>query len=301
MARKITIILRKGGSGKTTTAVNLATALHQLGKKTLLIDLEPQAHATINVGIETKELVRTISDVFRDSGIDAHELIKTTSFGLDVIPAHPTQLGEQTLTLTISQIGQLKAFLQGLNDQYDFIIIDTPPSEGFLAVAALVAADEVIVPLQAHFLALHGLEKALKELAIVKSGLNPTIKLLGILPLMVQDFTNLGKGILEELQNQYGDVLYPIYVKWSVKFSEADASHLPIVIQNPTHPGAQAYMNLARLLIGTPIYEQNNRYAEEEQPIGPIGSGAGTGTAESISDDSPASTTPTQAETITNQ
>jgi len=248
MAKKIAVVLRKGGSGKTTTAVNLATALHKKGKKVLLIDLDPQANATISVGIDPTTLKKHINTLFIDINSQAKDIIIKTSFNLDIIPAHP-DLADTEAGMRATQVGLLKGLIEPLDSLYDFIIIDTPPSESYLTVNALAVADQVLIPLQTHFLAMKGLQDVLDEVEQVKHGLNPRLKVAGILPTMVNQRTNISKTVLEAVKGQYKALLYPIQIDFSIRHAEASLAGLPIVIYDPKHQGSLVYMKLADLVI----------------------------------------------------
>ena len=248
MARIIAITIRKGGTGKTTTAVNLATALTLKGKKVLLIDLDSQANATISLGIDPNTLTKHINTLFTDINTKTEEAIIKTDFGLYLLPSHP-DLADTEAGMRATQIGLLKGLLEPLDDSFDYIVIDTPPSESYLTVNALAVADEVLIPLQAHYLALKGLQDVLDEVDQVRHGLNPKLKVCGILPTMVNPRTNIGKTIIEEVKNKYGDLLYPLKVDFSIKHAEATLAGKPIVIYDPKHQGSQAYTKLADLLI----------------------------------------------------
>lgn len=248
MARKITISLRKGGSGKTTTAVNLATALHQRGKRTLLVDLDPQAHSTLSVGVDPLSQRVQINTLLTDAGVKPEGAIIKTGFGLSLLPAHP-DLASTEAGMEATQVGVLGALLRPLDESFDFIVVDTPPAESFLTVGALAASDEVIIPLQAHYLAMRGLQDALEEIEQVKKGLNPSLKVGGILPVMVSNRTNIAKTVLEAVRRSHGRFLYPIQVNFSIKHAEASLAGLPIVIYAPKHQGSKAYLKLANLVI----------------------------------------------------
>jgi chromosome partitioning protein len=248
MARKIAVTLRKGGSGKTTTAINLAAALHQRGKRVLLVDLDPQANATIAVGIDPLELKHNINHLFTTIDIGPREIVTKTSFGMDVLPSHP-DLADTEAGMKATQVGVLRGVLEPFDSEYDFIIMDTPPSESYLTVNALAGADEVIIPLQAHFLAMQGLEQALDSVDQVRQGLNPRIRVIGILPTMVSQRTNISRLVLDQVRANYPRLMYPFTVDYSVRHAEATLAGMPIVLYDPTHGGAVAYNQLAEALI----------------------------------------------------
>ena len=248
MAKKIAITLRKGSSGKTTTAVNLAAALHQKGKRVLLVDLDPEANATLAVGIDPTTLSKHINHLFTSIDVQPTEVITQTTFGLPILPSHPDLASTQS-GMKATQVGLLRSLLTQLESRYDLIILDTPPAESYMAVNALVAADEVIIVLQAHFLALQGLSQALTQIQQVRSGLNPDLHVAGILPTLVNPRTNISRTVLEDAQQAYPDLLLPLAVEWSVKHIEASLAGQPIVIYDPTHQGAIAYMELAERFI----------------------------------------------------
>jgi len=248
MAKVIAVSLRKGGSGKTTTSVNLATALHNKGKRTLLVDLDPQANATISVGIDPLSLERHINTLFTDINIKTIEAIAKTGFGLPILPSHP-DLAETEAGMRATQIGMLKGLLEPIKGDFDYIVIDTPPAESYLTVNAMAVADEIVIPLQAHYLAMRGLKEALEEIDQVRQGLNPTLKLAGILPTMVNNRTNVAKTVIEAVREAYDKYLYPFQVDFSIKHAEASLAGLPIVLYDPNHQGSLAYMKLANTVI----------------------------------------------------
>lgn len=248
MAKKIAITLRKGGSGKTTTAVNLAAALQQIGKRVLLIDLDPQANATLSVGIDPTTLEKNINHLFTSIDAQPQDIIIQTSFGMPILPSHP-DLAQTEAGMKATQVGMMKGMIEPIEDTYEYIIIDTPPSESFLAVNALAYADEVIIPLQAHFLALQGLAQALNQIDQVKSGLNPKLKVAGILPTLVSPRTNIGRTVIDQVKESYPDLLYPFEIDYSIRHAEATLAGIPIVLFDPNHSGAIAYRQLAERLV----------------------------------------------------
>jgi len=249
MSKVISIALRKGGSGKTTTAVNLASALQLRGHNTLLIDLEHTANATISVGIDPFTLTASINTLFTDMDVQPQDVLVKTDYGLTVLPA--TEDLEQTEAgMTATHIGLLKPIVEALRDQFDFIIIDTPPGKSYLSLSALVASDYVLIPLQTHYLAMQGLARILDDVRKVKKGLNPRLEILGILPTMVQPYTNISKTVLQNVLEQYTDLVLPLEIKYSVKHAEASLIGQPIVIYSPSHEGAQEYFKLAEVIYG---------------------------------------------------
>jgi chromosome partitioning protein len=245
LAKTIAITLRKGGSGKTTTAVNLATALFLLGQRVLLVDLDPQANATLAVGIDPTTLPRTINHLFTDYTVTPRDTIVTTAFGLALLPSHP-DLALTEGAMQATQVGMLKGLLEPLAADYAFIIIDTPPAESYLTVNALAAVDTVLIPLQAHYLALQGLTQALTQVEQVRHGLNPGLTIAGILPTLVNARTNISRTVLAEVHQNYPELVLPLGIEYSVKHSEASLAGLPIVLYDAAHQGARAYMDLAR-------------------------------------------------------
>jgi len=248
MAKKIAITLRKGGAGKTTTAVNLATGLYLTGKRVLLIDLDPQANATVSVGLDPMALSKNINTLFVDADSRPVEAIIKTGYGLDVLPSHPG-LARTEASMMATQIGILKEIIEPFEASYDFIIVDTPPSESFLSINALAAADEIIIPLQAHFLALQGLNQMFEQVRQIKKGLNPKLKIAGILPTLVSSRTNIGRNVIDEIRQNYPDLLYPFQIDYSIKHAEASLAGVPIVKYAPKHPGALAYWRLVERVL----------------------------------------------------
>ena len=248
MARKIAVRIKKGGGNKSTAAINLATALYVKGKakglKVLLVDLDPQANATLAVGIDPKTLEKNINDLFTDISVHPKDVIVRTNFGLDILPSHPDLSNTET-GMQATQLGVVRSLLAPLERHYDFIILDTPPAKSYLAVSAVVAADEVLLPLQVHYLALQGLGETLDEIEQIRNGLNPHIKVAGVLPVMYNKYTNIGKAILDELKEKHANLVYPFEVDFSVKHIEASVAGLPIVLYDPAHQGAIAYNKLA--------------------------------------------------------
>ena len=248
MAKTIAVSIRKGGSAKTTTATNLASALHLKGKRVLLVDTDPQANATLAVGIDPTILKLNLADLFTSKGLPAQDAIVKASFGLDLIPAHP-ELSKVEQGLGALDFDLLGGILEPLAGLYDYVLVDTPPAESKLTLNALACADEVLIPLQAHFLALQGLQQALAEIAQIQRKVNKRLKILGVLPTQVQSQTNIGKQVLEQLTTEYADLLLPYQVEYSVRIAEAQVAGVPLVILDPSHKASEAYAKLAERII----------------------------------------------------
>ena len=254
LARTIAVAMRKGGSGKTTTTINVAAALAKRGKKVLLVDLDPQANATVAVGINPLEIKHHIGNLLADSSIDPFDAPIKIDFGLEnfdfyVLPSH-VDLAKLENGMGAADVHALKQTLEPLQRVFDYILIDTPPSESPLTISGLVAAEEVIISLQAHFFALEGLDMAMNQVDKVRSGLNKNLRVVGILPTMVNPRTNISRVIIADATKNYPNLVYPFSVDYSVRHPEATLEGKPIVVLDPTHSGAIAYQKLAEVLDG---------------------------------------------------
>lgn len=248
MARTIAVAMRKGGSGKTTTTVNLAAALALLGKKVLLVDLDPQANATVAVGINPLEAKYHVGHLLADPSVDPRNTLWKTSYDLYVLPSH-VDLAKTETGMKATDVHALKSLLEPLIKEFDYILVDTPPSESMLTANALTFANEIIIPLQAHYFAMEGLAQAMEQVEKVKGGLNKNIRVIGILPTMVNPRTNISKTVIETATEAYPDLIYPFSVDYSVKHPEATLAGQPIVVYDPEHSGSQAYKKLAEVLV----------------------------------------------------
>jgi chromosome partitioning protein len=242
MAKTICVALRKGGSGKTTTATNIAAGLQKRGKRTAFIDLDDQTNGSMCLGINPFELKYSIADLFTNISLKPQDIIQQTEYGLSVLPA--TQELEQVAAgMTARSIGELKPIVEALDADYEYIVIDTQPGHGYLSLSALVASQHVMIPLQAHYLAMEGVARIMSDIREVQNGLNPKLAVLGIVPCMVQG-TTISKAVLEKTREDYAGLVLPFEIKLSVQFVNSTLEGRPLVIAQPSHAGAQEYMNL---------------------------------------------------------
>lgn len=246
----LSIINQKGGVGKSTTAVNLSAALGGQNKSVLLVDLDPQGNATSGLGIDKSQVVHDIYDVLL-ADVDVHDaIIPDVCEGLDVIPATINLAGaEVELVNEIARENRLKSALGSLRGHYDYIFIDCPPSLGLLTVNALVAADKLFIPIQCEFYALEGVTKLLDSMKRVKTLLNPSLDIYGVLLTMFDGRTTLSKQVADEVRTYFGKSVFETMIPRTVKLSEAPSYGQPITEYDPKGKGAESYIALAKEVI----------------------------------------------------
>lgn len=244
------IINQKGGVGKSTTAINLSAALGELGKQVLLVDLDPQGNSSSGLGIEKSQVNNCIYDVLLNDVPIEEVIIPDVCEGLDLVPATINLAGaEVELVAEMARENRLKDAVGSLRGKYDYVFIDCPPSLGLLTVNALVAADKLLIPIQCEFYALEGVTKLLDSMKRVKTRLNPTLDIYGVLMTMYDGRTTLSRQVVEEVRAYFGRLVFETQIPRTVKLSEAPSFGQPITLYDPSGKGAQSYMSLAKEVI----------------------------------------------------
>ncbi len=243
--KTIAISNQKGGVGKTTSAVNIASYLAVTETPTLLIDMDPQANATSGIGIEVGSYKKSVYDLIIGNAKAKDCIQKTELEFLDVIPSSAQLVGaEVELVSMFSREKMLKEALEEIDGKYKFVIIDSPPSLGLLTVNVLTAADSIIIPIQCEYYALEGLSQLLNSIRLVQKHLNPNLEIEGILITMYDNRLNLSRQVVNEVKEYFDSKVYKTFIKRNVRLGEAPSHGKPILLYDASSMGAQNYMNL---------------------------------------------------------
>ncbi|HHD7666176.1 TPA: ParA family protein [Enterococcus faecium] len=250
MAQIIAVANQKGGVGKTTTTVNLGACLASLGKKVLLVDMDAQGNATSGVGIRKPDVTKDIYDVLvNELPIDEATLI-TEHENLSIVPATLQLAGaEIELTSMMARESRLKGSLAEVSSQYDYILIDCPPSLGHLTINSFTASDSILIPVQCEYYALEGLSQLLNTVRLVQKHFNPELEIEGVLLTMYDARTNLGNEVVEEVRKYFREKVYETIIPRNIRLSEAPSHGKPIIDYDPRSRGAEVYQALAKEVV----------------------------------------------------
>ncbi|OQO67423.1 ParA family protein [Enterococcus faecium] len=250
MAQIISVANQKGGVGKTTTTVNLGACLASLGKKVLLVDMDAQGNATSGVGIRKPDVTKDIYDVLvNELPIDEATLI-TEHENLSIVPATLQLAGaEIELTSMMARESRLKGSLAEVSSQYDYILIDCPPSLGHLTINSFTASDSILIPVQCEYYALEGLSQLLNTVRLVQKHFNPELEIEGVLLTMYDARTNLGNEVVEEVRKYFREKVYETIIPRNIRLSEAPSHGKPIIDYDPRSRGAEVYQAVAKEVV----------------------------------------------------
>ena len=245
MPRVLAVVNQKGGVGKTTTSVNLSAALAQAGKRVLLIDLDPQGNATMGSGVDKRTVTRTVYHALLGLGELAGIRVRAEKGGYDLVPANRDLAGAEVELVELpAREARLKSALERVAADYDFILIDCPPSLSLLTVNALTAAQRVLIPMQCEYYALEGLSDLVGTIKRVRANLNPTLEIAGLLRTMYDPRNTLSQQVSQQLEAHFGDKVYRTVVPRNVRLAEAPSYGVPAVLWDAGSKGAQAYVTL---------------------------------------------------------
>lgn len=260
MGKIIAIVNQKGGVGKTTTSINLSASLGILGKKVLMVDLDPQGNATTGVGVDKREISSSIYEVLTMKSSVEDAIVKTKSLNLSIIPAYLNLAGAEMELIELerrykdsnqkfNRVMRLKDELGKVKDRYDYILIDCPPSLGILTTNALAAADSVLIPVQCEYYALEGIMQLINTIMLAQRKVNPNLDIEGVLLTMLSVNTNLGLEVISSIKEFFKERVYDTIIPRLIKLAEAPSHGKTIIDYDPRGKGTKAYINLAKEVI----------------------------------------------------
>jgi chromosome partitioning protein len=254
MSRVIAIANQKGGVGKTTTAINLGAGLAVAERRTLIVDMDPQGNATSGMGLDRAALRGSVYDLLLEEAAVADVLIERVHFPcLDIVPSSQDLVGaEVELVERPGRELVLRKALADVRDDYEYVLLDCPPSLGLLTLNTLAAADTVLIPIQCEFYALEGLSQLLNTVRLVQQNLNPKLQIEGVLLTMYDQRLNLSRQVADEAKEYFGSRVFESVIPRNVRLAEAPSFGKPIVLYDVLSAGAQSYLTLAREIIGQP-------------------------------------------------
>ncbi|MDO4868330.1 MAG: AAA family ATPase [bacterium] len=254
----ISITNQKGGVGKTTSSINIAYFLAKMGFRTLLIDFDPQGNATSGLGIDKNQLETTMSDVISGEKTLRDAIIDTGFAGLKLVPSTPILANtEVELANAKGRFTRLKNAIENVRNDFDYVILDSPPSLSLLTVNGFIASDYLVLPVQAEFYAMEGLGQLLESMKLVRKGMNPNLELLGVLPTMVDSRTTLSGQVYEEIKKFFPGKVFSTPIPRNIRLAEAPSHGVPVGIYDRFSKGARAYKAVAKEIIER-TQEKNN-------------------------------------------
>ena len=251
MVKILAIANQKGGVGKTTTGINLAASLVAIGKRVLLVDLDPQGNTTMGSGVDKRSLLQTVYHVLLGEQSITEVRVASTPGKYDLIPANQELAGTEVEMVNLEQREtRLKAALQSVKEEYDFILMDCPPSLNLLTLNGLCAAHSVVIPMQCEYFALEGLSDLVNTIRKVRLNFNPTLKIEGLLRTMFDPRNVLAKQVSDQLQQHFGNKVYRTVIPRNVRLAEAPGFGVPVLFHDKLSKGSQAYLALEKEIMG---------------------------------------------------